>query len=76
MEKIRIQDDLYNFVNQEWLEKAVIPEDRPTTGGFADLDIGVEKLLINDFLPFKEEGVKGNKHLEYFPVDDFTTSII
>ena len=26
MEKVRIQDDLYNYVNGEWLEKAVIPE--------------------------------------------------
>lgn len=48
-EKIRIQDDLYQSVNGEWLEKAVIPEDRPTTGGFAELDEGVEKLLMGDF---------------------------
>ena len=48
----RIQDDLYQFVNGEWLEKAVIPDDRPTTGGFADLDQGVEKLLIADFNKF------------------------
>ena len=52
MEKTRIQDDLYQFVNGEWLEKAVIPDDRPTTGGFADLDQGVEKLLIADFNKF------------------------
>ncbi len=48
MEKIRIQDDLYHYVNQEWLDKAVIPDDRPTTGGFADLDEEVKKILIND----------------------------
>ncbi|MBQ1879175.1 MAG: M13 family metallopeptidase [Bacilli bacterium] len=52
MEKTRIQDDLYQFVNGEWLDKAVIPDDRPTTGGFADLDQGVEKLLIADFNKF------------------------
>ena len=38
MEKVRIQDDLYTYVNQEWMEQAIIPEDRPTVGGFADLD--------------------------------------
>ena len=27
MEKVRIQDDLYNYVNGEWIEKAVIPAD-------------------------------------------------
>ena len=51
-EKVRIQDDLYHAVNGEWLEKAVIPSDRPTAGGFAELDEGVEKLLMGDFAKF------------------------
>lgn len=46
--KIRIQDDLYLAVNQEWLDNAVIPDDKPATGGFIDLDKQVEELLIND----------------------------
>ncbi|MBR3076308.1 MAG: M13 family peptidase [Oscillospiraceae bacterium] len=50
--KIRIQDDLYEAVNGEWLKTAVIPEDRPTTGGFADLDQGVEKIMMADFRAF------------------------
>lgn len=53
-EKVRIQDDLFEFVNGEWIEKAVIPSDRPITGGFSDLDVGVEKLLMNDFALFAE----------------------
>lgn len=51
-EKIRIQDDLYQAVNGEWLKTAVIPEDRPMTGGFADLDQDVEKLMMADFKAF------------------------
>lgn len=47
--KVRIQDDLYEAVNGAWMKTAVIPEDRPTTGGFADLDQGVEKILMADF---------------------------
>ena len=47
--EIRAQDDLYLHVNQEWLDKAVIPDDKPRIGGFSDLDEGVEKLLIGDF---------------------------
>lgn len=47
--KIRIQDDLYNYVNGEWIANAVIPDDKPRVGGFADLDEQVEKLLIDDF---------------------------
>ena len=48
-EKVRIQDDLYEAVNGEWLKTAVIPEDRPRTGGFSDLDQGVEKIMMADF---------------------------
>lgn len=48
-EKVRIQDDLYEAVNGEWIAKAEIPADRTSVGGFADLDIGVEKTLMNDF---------------------------
>ena len=47
--EIRAQDDLYLHVNKEWMDKAVIPDDKPRIGGFADLDEDVEKLLIGDF---------------------------
>ena len=50
--KIRIQDDLYEAVNGEWLKTAVIPEDRPRTGGFSDLDQDVEKTMMADFQAF------------------------
>ena len=32
MENIRIQDDLYTFVNQKKLDELVIPEDKPVMG--------------------------------------------
>lgn len=48
-ETIRIQDDLYMHVNKEWLDNAVIPADKPATGGFINLDADVEKLMIGDF---------------------------
>lgn len=34
MSKVRIQDDLYHYVNQEKLDQLVIPEDLPAIGGF------------------------------------------
>ena len=49
---VRIQDDLFQAVNGEWLKTAVIPEDRPTTGGFAELDQNVEKLMMAEFRAF------------------------
>lgn len=46
--EIRVQDDLYLHVNKEWLDNAVIPDDKPCVGGFMDLDQDVEKILIED----------------------------
>ena len=54
---IRIQDDLFQAVNGEWLKTAVIPDDRPTAGGFAELDQNVEKLMMADLSAF----AKGEK---------------
>lgn len=48
-EKIRIQDDLYHYVNQEKLDSLVIPDDMPIAGGFAELDQNVEKILMKEF---------------------------
>ncbi len=55
---VRIQDDLYQAINGEWLKTAVIPADRPTTGGFSTLDENVEKLMMADFRAF----AAGEKH--------------
>ena len=49
MDKIRIQDDLYTYVNQDKLNELVIPEDMPMAGGFAALSTDVEKLMIGEF---------------------------
>lgn len=44
---VRLQDDFYEYVNGEWAETAVIPEDKPVTGGFMDLDQEIEKLMLD-----------------------------
>lgn len=64
MEKVRIQDDLFNFVNGEWIEKAVIPNDRPVTGGFANLDKDVENLMINEFKEMSKTGKCPNEYVK------------
>lgn len=53
-EKVRIQDDLYEAVNGEWLKTAVIPDDKATTGGFSTLAENVEKIMMEDFKAFAE----------------------
>jgi putative endopeptidase len=46
---IRIQDDLYHYVNDDVLRRTVIPDDEPIAGGTYDLDKAVEALLMADF---------------------------
>ena len=64
MEKIRIEDDLYTYVNQAKLEELVIPEDMPVAGGFATLGTDVEKLMIGEFNTMCESAAYPNEHLE------------
>ena len=63
MEKIRIQDDLYTYVNQAKLEELVIPDDMPVAGGFASLDLDVEKLMIGEFNEMCKADSYPNEHL-------------
>ena len=64
MENIRIQDDLYMYVNSETLEKLVIPDDKPTAGGFSELADGVEKIMMGEFETMTENKSYPNEYLE------------
>jgi putative endopeptidase len=44
---IRFQDDFYDAVNGEWASTAVIPDDKPRTGGFSDLADEIEELMLD-----------------------------
>ena len=63
MKTIRIQDDLYTYVNQAKLEELVIPDDMPVAGGFAALSTDVEKLMIGEFNAMCKEKNYPNEHL-------------
>ncbi|MGT2948566.1 M13 family metallopeptidase [Streptococcus devriesei] len=43
---VRLQDDFYDAVNGEWEKTAVIPDDKPRTGGFSDLSDEIEDLML------------------------------
>ena len=64
MENIRIQDDLYMYVNQEALEKLVIPDDKPMAGGFAELSDSVEKIMMDEFKTMAETKSYPNDYLK------------
>ena len=55
-ENIRIQDNLFLHVNQEKLDQLVIPDDRPTAGGFSELHENVENTLMADFKALEKQG--------------------
>ena len=63
METIRIQDDLYTYVNQAKLEELVIPDDMPVAGSAVNLSVDVEKLMISEFNTMSAEGTYPNDHL-------------
>jgi len=63
MEKLRIQDDLYTYVNQAKLDELVIPDDMPVAGGFAALGTDVEKLMIGEFNGMCASAAYPNEHL-------------
>ena len=64
MEKIRIQDDLYTYVNQAKLDELVIPDDMPVAGGFATLSTDVEKLMMGEFSDMCKAGSYPNAYME------------
>ena len=66
MENIRIQDDLYEYVNKEWLENAVIPSDKPSIDAFRELDNEVEKISINDLNEMVKNDNYPNEGLFYY----------
>lgn len=43
---VRLQDDFYDAINGEWEKTAVIPDDKPRTGGFSDLADEIEELML------------------------------
>ena len=47
---VRIQDDLFEAVNAEWLAKTEIPSDRPRIAAFDELVISNEQTLMHDFV--------------------------
>ena len=63
MNEIRIQDDLYNYVNKAKIDELVIPDDMPMSGGFATIAIDVEKLMINEFEQMCKNGEYPNEYL-------------
>ena len=48
MERPKLKDDFYGYLNHKWLENVEIPADKPSINSFAVIDQNVENLLIED----------------------------
>ncbi|MBO4573675.1 MAG: M13 family metallopeptidase [Clostridia bacterium] len=46
---VRIQDDLFQSVNSEWLSSVAIPSDKPAINAFEEIDVAVEEKLTEEF---------------------------
>ncbi len=64
MENIRIQDDLYMYVNGQTIEKLTIPDDKPYAGGFAELADGVEKTMMAEFAAMTDKKSYPNDYVK------------
>ena len=51
---VKIQDDLFEAVNAEWLANTEIPSDRPRIAAFDELVISNEQTLMHDFATIKQ----------------------
>lgn len=52
--KEAVKENLYLAVNQDWLEKAEIPADKPATGAFNEVNEEVEKLLMKKMADWED----------------------
>ncbi|MBD5429012.1 M13 family metallopeptidase [Lactobacillus sp.] len=53
-DKMRPQDNLYLAVNADWQKTAKIPADRTETGTNAQIDMRLEKIMMQDFADFAD----------------------
>ena len=61
----RIQDNLYLAVNSEWQKDAVIPADRTEIGVNTEIDMRIEKRMMNDLDSFvKDDNLPDLKNLD------------
>lgn len=56
--KVRLEDDLYSYVNGKWIEKAKLPDDKPSVGGFNEIVDKIEKTMIKELNTLSEKGTK------------------
>lgn len=61
-----LKQNYYKAVNEQWLEKAVIPGDQPTISAFIELHLGIEKTLMDLAVTWDKDQKGLNENLKKF----------
>lgn len=61
-----LKSNFYEFINREWLEKAVIPSDMPSVSAFVELHVGIEKTLMKLTKEWEKKPEELNANLKKF----------
>lgn len=66
--KVNLKDDFYGYINQEWLETAEVPADKPAWSAFYELNEAVDDTLRKD----SREWVEGKKEIpDVFMLEEY-----
>ena len=66
MNKEQIKNNYYEAVNGKWLEKAVIPNDKPSMSAFLELHLDIEKTLLELTAKWEKDQTGLNDNLKKF----------
>lgn len=66
MDKKLLRENYYEAVNKDWLEKAVIPSDKPSMSAFVELHLEIEELLLELASKWDQDQTGLNDHLLNF----------
>jgi putative endopeptidase len=66
MNKDLIKNNFYEAVNGKWLEKAVIPSDKPSMSAFLELHLDIEKTLLELTAKWEKDQTGLNDNLKKF----------
>ena len=66
MKKELIKTDYYKAVNSDWLEKAKIPDDKPSMSAFLELHLGIEETLMDLTAKWEKDQSKLDDNMKKF----------
>jgi len=66
MKKELIKTDFYKAVNGSWLEKVIIPNDKPAISAFLELHLGIEETLMDLAAQWEKDQTGLNENMKKF----------